>query len=363
MRTALALARRGLGRVAPNPAVGCVVLRDGLVVGRGWTQPGGRPHAETEALRRAGPAAAGGTAYVTLEPCVHFGRTPPCTQALLQAGIRRCVVACRDPDPRVNGAGIAALRAAGVQVDVGLCAAESEAINRGFILAREQARPLVTLKLASSLDGRIATSTGESRWITGPEARARVHLLRAQHDAVMVGAGTARADDPRLDVRLPGFSPLHPVRVVLASRAGLPAHLDLVARASEQPTWMVVGEAARGLPAAVETILVAADEAGRPRPLAALQALAARGITRVLLEGGGGLAAAFLAAGLVDQVAWFHAGKALGGDGRPAVAPFGLAELAAAPTFRLESSERLGDDLLQLRIRATEVRTTETGSG
>ena len=208
MRAAFALARRGLGNVWPNPAVGCVLVRDGRVVGRGWTQPGGRPHAETEALRRAGALARGATAYVSLEPCSHWGRTSPCADALIAAGVRRVVAALEDPDPRVSGSGIARLREAGIAVETGLGAAEAAEINAGFLTRQRLGRPLVTLKLATSLDGKIATATGESQWITGPSARAYAHKLRAEHDAIMVGTGTVLADDPQLTCRLPGLSQL-----------------------------------------------------------------------------------------------------------------------------------------------------------
>ena len=193
MRAALALARRGLGTTWPNPAVGCVIVRDGRVVGRGWTQPGGRPHAETEALRRAGEAARGATAYVTLEPCSHWGRTPPCCNALAAAGVARVVVAMRDPDPRVDGRGFAMLREAGIAVEEGLLEAEAQAINAGFSRRIREGLPLVTLKLATTLDGRIATAKGESRWITGPAARREAHAMRARHDAILVGSGTVLA--------------------------------------------------------------------------------------------------------------------------------------------------------------------------
>src|SRR5689334_20006331 len=213
MRAALALARRGLGTVWPNPAVGCVIVSDGRVVGRGWTQPGGRPHGETEALRRAGEAARRATAYVSLEPCCHWGKTPPCVDALIAAGVRRVVVALEDPDPRVAGRGIARLRDAGVEVETGVCTEEAAEINAGFFCRLRLGRPLVTLKLATSLDGRIATRSGESQWITGPPARERSHLLRATHDAILVGTETVIADDPQLTCRLPGLADRSPVRV------------------------------------------------------------------------------------------------------------------------------------------------------
>src|SRR5437773_406942 len=235
----LALARRGLGRVWPNPAVGCVIARDGRILGRGWTQPGGRPHAETEALARAGAAAHGATAYVSLEPCCHVGRTPPCADALIAAGLSRVVVALEDPDPRVAGGGLARVRAAGIAVEAGLCAAEAAEINAGFFQRVRLGRPLVTLKLATSLDGRIATASGESRWITGPAARERAHLLRAAHDAILVGTDTVIADDPQLTCRLPGLADHSPVRVVIDRQLRIPLDGQVFADARRIPSWAV----------------------------------------------------------------------------------------------------------------------------
>ena len=217
MAHALALGQRGLGRTWPNPAVGCVIVHGGRVVGRGWTQPGGRPHAEVRALAQAGSAARGATAYVTLEPCAHHGHTGPCAEALIAAGVARVVTALQDPDPRVSGRGHAMLRAAGVAVTEGVLEPEARAVNAGFLKRVCHGLPLVTLKLATTLDGRIATASGESRWITGPEARRAVHALRLVHDAVLVGAGTARADDPDLTVRDLGATH-QPVRIVIDSR-------------------------------------------------------------------------------------------------------------------------------------------------
>ena len=239
MRAALALARRGLGSAWPNPAVGCVLVKDGAVVGRGWTQPGGRPHGETEALERAGEAARGATAYVRLEPCCQWGKTPPCTDALLAAGVARVVLPVEDPDPRVSGRGIARLRDAGVEVVTGVLADEARALNEGFFRRINDGRPLVTLRLASTLDGRIATSEGESRWITGDLARERAHLLRARHDAVMIGSNTALADDPELTCRLPGLTNRSPVRIVVDGRLRVPLTATLVATAKTTPTWFV----------------------------------------------------------------------------------------------------------------------------
>jgi len=359
MAAALALAARGLGRVAPNPAVGCVIVKDGRVVGRGWTQPGGRPHAETEALNRAGPAARGGCAYVSLEPCAHHGETPPCAEALIAAGIARCVVALEDPDPRVAGGGIARLRDAGVEVAVGRCGAAAESLNAGYISNRTQGRPMVTLKLATTLDGRIATKRGDSRWITGTAARAQAHLLRARHDAVLIGSGTAVADNPHLDVRLDGLEATAPLRIVLDGRLRLPLTHDLVTRAKSQPSWLMTHQ--DGPPdrleayeaAGVEVIPIAADDGGNLSMSAALAALAKRGITRVLVEGGGHVAAAFLRAGLVDRLIWFHAPTVIGGDGVPAVTGFGLDDLAEAPGFVLQHCHRIGEDLVESYARRT----------
>jgi diaminohydroxyphosphoribosylaminopyrimidine deaminase/5-amino-6-(5-phosphoribosylamino)uracil reductase len=357
MRAALALARRGLGNVWPNPAVGCVLVqpgpKGGRVVGRGWTQPGGRPHAETEALARAGAAARGAVAYVSLEPCSHHGRTPPCADALVAAGIARAVVAVEDPDPRVSGRGVAALRDAGIPTEIGLLAEAAAALNAGFFIRIREGRPFVTLKLATTLDGRIATASGESRWITGEVARDWAHGLRASHDAVMVGIGTALVDDPELVCRLPGL-PLRPtLRIVVDSAVRLPPTSRLVEGAARAPLWIVaaaeadVGRrealAARG----AEIIGVASDPRGRPDIGAALKALGARGVTRVLVEGGGGLAGSLLGAGLVDEVAWFHAPRVIGDGGRPAVAAFGVDRLARAPTFVRTAVRALAADVLE----------------
>lgn len=346
------LARRALGTAWPNPAVGCVLVRDGLIVGRGWTQPGGRPHAETEAIRRAGSAARGATAYVTLEPCSHVGKTPPCTEAVIDAGIGRVVIAIEDPDPRVSGKGTALLRSAGIEVVEGVCVDEAAEINAGYMLSRTQGRPLFTLKIASSLDGRIATSTGDSRWITGAPARETAHRLRADHDAILVGISTALADDPALTCRLPDLEARSPVRAVLDSTARLPAGSVMARTAANVPTWLFTTAAApddriAALDAlGVRVMRVAANDDGRPAPAAVAAALTEEGITRVLIEGGGAVAAAFLAAGLVDRVAWFHAPRVIGADGIPATAALGVENVDAAPVFVLSGARAIAGDLL-----------------
>jgi diaminohydroxyphosphoribosylaminopyrimidine deaminase/5-amino-6-(5-phosphoribosylamino)uracil reductase len=358
MRAALALAQRGLGTVWPNPAVGCVIVKAGRVVGRGWTQPGGRPHGETEALYRAGDAAHGATAYVSLEPCCHWGRTPPCIDALIAAEVRRIVVALEDPDPRVAGEGLRRLRAAGLDVETGLCADEAAEVNAGFFSRLRLGRPLVTLKLATSLDGRIATASGESQWITGPPARARAHALRAAHDAIMVGTGTVIADNPLLTCRLPGLGHRSPVRVVIDRHLRIAPTMRLVASARDVPTWVLTLASADPvrrealLDRGVTVIDIDSDPDGTIGLSAALAALGERGITRLLVEGGGRLAAALVRARLVDRLVCAHAPLLIGNDGVPAIAGFDLEALADAPRFERLSTGIVGDDVLTVfRVR------------
>jgi diaminohydroxyphosphoribosylaminopyrimidine deaminase/5-amino-6-(5-phosphoribosylamino)uracil reductase len=351
MRAALALAARGLGRVWPNPAVGCVIVRDGAVVGRGWTQPGGRPHAETEALARAGDAARGATAYVSLEPCAHTGKTPPCAEALVAAGIARAAVAVEDPDPRVSGRGIARVRAAGIRVDVGACAAEAAEVNAGFFLRVAEGRPLVGLKLATSLDGRIATRTGDSRWITGEAARRRGHLLRATHDAILIGTGTALADDPELTCRLPGLADRSPVRVVLDRQLRLPEAAKILA-AGDVATWIVTAapsDATRKTAlerGGAQVIEVPAGD-GRLSLPDTLRALGGRGITRLLVEGGSAVAASLLQQDLVDRIYWFRSTAIIGGDGLAAAGSLAVEQLVDAKRFARVETEMIGADVLE----------------
>lgn len=350
MRLALSLGRRGLGRCAPNPAVGCVIVKSGRILGRGWTQAGGRPHAETMALAQAGDAARGATAYVTLEPCAHHGQTPPCADALTHAGLARVVVALGDPDPRVDGGGLAKLRAAGIAVETGLCADEARADLSGFLGKVTRGRPMLTLKLAGSFDGRIATASGESQWITGPEARRHVHAMRARHDAVMVGAGTVRADDPSLTVRGLGVSH-QPVRVVLSRHLDLPLDSQLARTARDIPVWICHGR--RAAPELVTawqsmgaTLIEVPEAGGTLDPDAVLQALGARGLTRVYCEGGGALAASLLMAGLADELVGYTAGLGIGAEGRPSLAAMGLGRLGDAPRFDLIETRAIGPDIL-----------------
>lgn len=352
MAHALRLAARGLGNVWPNPAVGCVLIKDGQVVGRGWTQPGGRPHAEVRALQQADGAAAGATAYVTLEPCAHHGKTPPCAEALIAAKVARVVTALTDPDPRVSGKGHAMLRHAGIAVTEGVLTAEAARLNAGFLKRVTRGLPFVTLKLAATLDGRIATSAGESRWITGPEARRKVHVLRMAHDAVMIGSGTARADDPDLTVRDLG-APRQPVRIVIDRLLAHATDSRLGRTAGQSPVWLVHGltatEAARDAWAKTGATLIEVAETGGHLDLhAALRALAARGLTRVLCEGGSTLAAALIRAGLVDDLALFSGAALIGAEGHPALGPLHLTALKDAPRPTLRETQRLGPDLYSL---------------
>ncbi|MCC5969667.1 MAG: bifunctional diaminohydroxyphosphoribosylaminopyrimidine deaminase/5-amino-6-(5-phosphoribosylamino)uracil reductase RibD [Pararhodobacter sp.] len=350
MRLAIDLGRRGQGRVWPNPAVGCVIVRAGVIVGRGWTQPGGRPHAEVCALARAGAAARGATAYVSLEPCAHTGKTPPCANALIAAGVVRVVTAVTDPDPRVAGKGHAMLRAAGVAVEEGVEAEAAALANAGFLMRIRHGRPMVTLKLALTLDGRIATASGASRWITGSQARRRVHQMRASHDAVIVGAGTARADDPDLRVRDLGVAH-QPVRLVADSRLGVAASGRLGRSAGAAPVWMLHGPKAPGGArrdwerAGAELIPCGLDAMGRLDMADALRRLGARGITRLFCEGGGGLAASLMQAGLIDELAVFSAGHVFGGDGTAALGALGVTDIGPHP-FGLTGSAACGADLL-----------------
>lgn len=359
MGTALALARRGLGNTAPNPAVGCVLVNHGAIVGRGWTQPGGRPHAETEALKQAGMAAKGATAYVTLEPCCHTGQTPPCTDALVDAGVTRIVVATSDPDDRVDGGGVAALEDAGLEVITGIGEAEAIEINAGFFKRTRTGLPFIALKSASSLDGRIALANGTSQWITGPIARRYGHMLRASYDAIVVGSGTVLADDPQLTCRLPGFDSPQPVRVVLDRRLRIDLGAALVNSAGDVPTWVITSASAdktkcAQLEKAGIRVLTAADPSDHAFARAAASLLAEQGLNRVLIEGGGQIAASFLHDGLIDRVYALRSGSIIGADGRPAMANLSLNALSEAPVFRRTDTRILGDDLLEiLEYRST----------
>jgi diaminohydroxyphosphoribosylaminopyrimidine deaminase/5-amino-6-(5-phosphoribosylamino)uracil reductase len=357
MRTALALGRRNLGATWPNPSVGAVLVRHEAggvrIVGEGVTQPGGRPHGEPVAIEQAGLLAVGGTLYVTLEPCSH--RTirggMPCVEATIRAGVRRVVSAMDDPNPDIAGLGHALLRSLGVAVEVGLLGEEAARDQRGHILRVTQGRPAVTLKLARTADGYAGRREGPRLMITGEEVQARVHLMRAHADAILVGAGTVAADDPALTVRLPGLEHRSPVRVIVDSLLRTPRMAQLVATARERPTWIVAAEHApiepeRELAACgVEVMRVEADAAGRVDLEAALRLLAARGVTRVFCEGGPGLADALAGAGLVDEVVLATAPERLSAPGVPAVGPRLDTSLRSA--FRRLTQERAGADRIE----------------
>ena len=353
MAFALALGRRGLGRTWPNPAVGAVIVKDGVIVGRGWTQAGGRPHAEVEALRRAGEAARGETLYVTLEPCSHHGKSPPCADAIIAAGIARVVSSIEDPNPKVAGAGHARLRAAGIAVEIGVGAGEARRDHAGHISRMRDRRPHVMLKLAVSADGKAGASGRRPLAITGEAARDRVHLLRAQSDAIMIGVGTALADDPMLTCRLPGMAGLSPVRIVLDSALRLPPSSRLARSAREVPVWVMTGArsnraAEDALSAEGVMVIHTPGSADRLGLAAALELIAERGITRLMVEGGPTLAAAFLAAGLVDEAVLFQSPKVVGADGIDALDGLSLTALTQSPQLTRVSSESFGADRCEI---------------
>jgi diaminohydroxyphosphoribosylaminopyrimidine deaminase / 5-amino-6-(5-phosphoribosylamino)uracil reductase len=349
MALALTLGRRGLGRTWPNPAVGAVIVANGVIAGRGWTQPGGRPHAEVEALRRAGQAASGATLYVTLEPCSHHGKTPPCADAIIAAGIARVVSAMEDPNPKVAGEGHARLAAAGIAVDVGIGADAARRDHAGHIRRVRDGRPHVTLKLAISADGKVAAAGRRPVAITGADVRDRVHLLRAQNDAMMVGIGTVLADDPLLTCRLSGMEKESPVRVVLDGDLRLPPGSRLLQTAREVPVWLIAGSHApsanaQALSAAGIDVVHMPNRDGRFDVSAVLKFLAERGITRLTVEGGPTLAASLVAADLVDEAMLFRAAKVVGADGIDALEGLPLGALTASPRLQRVRSEPLGAD-------------------
>jgi diaminohydroxyphosphoribosylaminopyrimidine deaminase/5-amino-6-(5-phosphoribosylamino)uracil reductase len=349
MRHALRLAARALGQSAPNPAVGCVIVAvDGRIVGRGWTQAGGRPHAETVALSQAGPLARGGTAYVTLEPCAHQGQTPPCADALIAAGVARVVGAALDPDERVNGQGFGRLEAAGVSVTRGVCEAEARTLNAGFFNARLRKKPLVALKIAESADGFTADASGKSRWITSSMARQHGHLLRSRHEVILTGIGTVLADDPLLTCRLPGLEHRSPVRAVVDTRLRLPPSSQLAQTARRQRLIVFTAAESGGEELAAlgaELVRVGMDAQRRVDLAAAFEHLAA--MTRVLVEGGPALNASLLNQSAADIVYLYRAPILLGAGSRSALGSLDRGGLDAAPKLRLIAREQLGADVLE----------------
>ena len=360
MQLALTLGRRGQGQTWPNPAVGAVMVKDGIIVGRGWTQPGGRPHAEPKALARAGEAARGATLYVTLEPCSHFGKSPPCTEAIIAAGVARVVSAIGDPNPEVAGQGHARLRAAGITVDIGPGAAEAAHDHAGHFRRIRDKRPHVILKLAVSSDDKIGAAGRKPVAISGEAAKARVHLLRAQCDAILVGIGTVRADDPLLTCRLPGMEERSPVRVVLDRSLRIPGTSRLVHSARETPLWVMTSNlseapAAMKLGAAGAQVIRVATTTTPPPGLdlaAVLHALAEKGITRLLVEGGARVASSFVAANLVDEVWLLRGPDAIGADGVGALDALPLSAIIESPGLKRRASETLQKDTLTIYERA-----------
>lgn len=358
MGLAIALGKRGLGRCWPNPSVGAVIVEpaSGRVISCGWTSPGGRPHAEVNALADAGEAARGATLYATLEPCAHWGRTPPCSDAVIAAGIARVVYGIVDPDPRVAGAGLAKLRAHGVAVAAGPLSREARWLSLGHELRITARRPFIQLKLAMDAEGMVPAGNGAPVWATGEVARARGHLLRAEADAILIGRGTALADDPDLTCRLPGLEGRSPVRVVLSRNADLPPAARMLRNLERAPVWVVHAEGAsaenlaRLRAAGVECLAVemAADGAGLDID-AVTRRLGERGITRLLIEGGPSVAASFLSADLVDEAVLFRGAKPLGG---PGIAPAGLDTLADTHKFRLFQQISVGADMMTVHRRA-----------
>ena len=357
MRLALSLGRRGLGRTWPNPAVGAVIVRDEEIVGRGWTQPGGRPHAEIEALRRAGAMARGATLFVTLEPCSHHGKSPPCADAVIASGIARVVSAMEDPNPEVGGRGHARLRSAGIAVDVGIEAATARRDHAGHIRRMRDGRPQVMLKLAISADGKAAGAGRKRVPITGNAVRDRVHMMRAESDAIMIGIGTALADDPVLTCRLPGMAKMSPTRVVLDAGLRLPLQSRLLATAGEMPLLIMAGKHA---PAASEIavrqhgaeVVRVAETEGRLDLREVLNLLAQRGITRLMVEGGPTVASALIEADLVDEAVFFHSPVVIGEEGLLALE----SRAAQLPNQHLNrvSSEPVGLDRREIYERGSD---------
>ena len=355
MALALTLGRRGLGNTWPNPAVGAIIVKDGVILARGWTQEGGRPHAEIEALRRAKKTAQGATIYVTLEPCSHNGKSPPCADAIIKAGIARVVSALEDPNPEVAGKGHDKLRTKGIAVEIGLGAEEACRAHAGHILRVTQNRPHVLLKLAISADGKVGLAGRKPAAISGEAARQRVFQMRAQSDAIMVGIGTVLSDNPQLTCRLPGMEARSPVRVVLDAQLRVPLATSVVATVHETPTWVFAARKASKL---AEEILQQRgckvfrvdDENGQLDLDTVLKTLAGQGITRLMVEGGPTLAAGMVAADLVDEAALFHSEKLIGDDG---IAPLeGMPLDVLTSRLHVQNSEQIGVDTLEKFERA-----------
>ena len=357
MTAALNLARQGLGRVSPNPSVGCVIVKEGHVVGRGRTADGGRPHAETVALKMAGKKARGATVYVSLEPCSHHGQTGPCAQALIDAKVAKVVVAIEDSDPRVRARGMEMLRDAGIEVVIGILEEKAHNLNKGFFLRHTEGRPLISLKTATTLDSKIATSSGESKWITGDLARQRAHLIRAQHDAIAVGVNTVMADNPSLTSRVTGHTH-NIIRIVFDTNLRLTGKEKIFKESGDNPVWIITGvdatdEKAKPLVnAGADIITVQTNNDGHTDIKEAMSVLCEKGITRLLVEGGAGLMTSFMKADLFDMLYWFRAGSVFGADGRSAAQALGVENVSQKITLNHVEGMTLGDDVLDIYRRA-----------
>jgi diaminohydroxyphosphoribosylaminopyrimidine deaminase/5-amino-6-(5-phosphoribosylamino)uracil reductase len=352
MRMALALGRRNLGRTWPNPAVGAVIVKDGVVIGRGWTQPGGRPHAETQALKRAGKLAEGATMYVSLEPCSHKSKTPPCADATIRAGIARVVSAMQDPNPEVAGAGHARLAEKGIRVDVGLGANEARRIHAGHVRRVTDARPHVMLKMAVSADDKVAAAGRQPVAISGEAARERVFQMRAHSDAILVGVGTVLADNPALTCRLPGMLEQSPVRVVLDSQLRVPMASHVIATVRETPTWVFGGGTASAIAEEILTergakVFRVGSKDGRLDLADVLKVLGGEGITRVMVEGGPTVAASLVKADLVDEAVLLRSDKMIGPDGIDPLTDMPFRVLTHSVNLAMCGSEQLGSDRIE----------------
>ncbi|MDC1293407.1 bifunctional diaminohydroxyphosphoribosylaminopyrimidine deaminase/5-amino-6-(5-phosphoribosylamino)uracil reductase RibD [Amylibacter sp.] len=355
MRLALSLGARGAGQTWPNPFVGCVIVKNSLVIGRGYTQQGGRPHAETVALQQASNDAENSTVYVTLEPCAHTGKTHPCVNNLIKAGIKRVVIAAIDPDHRVSGKGIQILKNAGIEVSVGILKEEAEKAHAGFFSILNKKRPFLSLKIATSIDGRIATQTGNSKWLTGAESRQFVHYLRATHDAVLVGRGTVEADNPSLNVRGFGRAVNQPVRIVMDSNLKIDTKSNLITSAKEIPLWICHAKESEfsKLSKTGAMSIACKHKNGGIDLQDAMENLAKNGLTRILCEGGGKLAASLLNENLVDELIVMQAGLVIGKEGTAAISGLGIDALVDAPNFDMLETRRIGNDVLSIWSRAT----------
>jgi diaminohydroxyphosphoribosylaminopyrimidine deaminase/5-amino-6-(5-phosphoribosylamino)uracil reductase len=353
MSIALALARENLGCTAPNPSVGCVIVKGGNIIAEGSTSFGGRPHAETNALKIAGSESEGSTIYVTLEPCSHQGVTPPCVDEIIKAKVKKIFIAVKDPDPRVNGQGIKALTEAGIEVSVGLAEKEARILNEGFFKSKLEHLPLVTLKLATSLDGKIALSNKKSKWITGQKAREYAHELRAENDAILVGIGTVMADDPELTCRLAGYEHKSPIRVVLDSNLSFPSDAKMLKSAKEFPVYIITNQDMSSDKSKLlidsGVTIISLNAHGRiDLPGALFKLASCCGITRLLVEGGSKIATSFLTAKLVDHLIWISSGKVIGNDGIAAINNMGLEHLSDFPEYNLEQYFALDNDMVRI---------------